>query len=101
MWAYIGKCYIFGINSKEDDVYVGKLDDLEVDFCFVWIKKNHIYQVAATVRDEKTLKRELLPLQKIHDHYQKILLTLDEDPEADYEGIRRINALDWLIGKTE
>ena len=64
-------------------------------------KRTIYYQVAATVRDEKTLKRELLPLQKIHDHYQKILLTLDEDPEADYEGIRRINALDWLIGKTE
>lgn len=28
-------------------------------------------------------------------------LTLDEDPEADYEGIRRINALDWLIGTTQ
>ena len=83
------------------DVYVGKLDDLEVDFVCMDQKRTIYYQVAATVRDEKTLKRELLPLQKIHDHYQKILLTLDEDPEADYEGIRRINALDWLIGKTE
>lgn len=59
------------------------------------------YQVAASVRDEKTLLRELAPLQKITDHYQKFILTLDEDPEADYEGIRRINALDWLIGKGE
>ena len=83
------------------EVYVGKLDDLEVDFVCMDQKRIIYYQVAATVRDEKTLKRELLPLQKIHDHYQKILLTLDEDPEADYEGIRRINALDWLIGKTE
>ena len=74
---------------------------LEVDFVCMDQKRIIYYQVAATVRDEKTLKRELLPLQKIHDHYQKILLTLDEDPEADYEGIRRINALDWLIGKTE
>ncbi|MCI6465676.1 MAG: hypothetical protein MSA90_09440 [Faecalicatena sp.] len=53
------------------------------------------------MRDEKTLLRELAPLQKITDHYQKFILTLDEDPEADYEGIRRINALDWLIGKGE
>lgn len=83
------------------EVYVGKLDDLEVDFVCMDQKRIIYYQVAATVRDEKTLKRELLPLQKIKDHYQKVILTLDEDPEADYEGIRRINALDWLIGKTE
>lgn len=49
----------------------------------------------------KNIKERIIAASKIHDHYQKILLTLDEDPEADYEGIRRINALDWLIGKTE
>lgn len=80
------------------DVYVGKLDNLEVDFVAMEEKRIVYYQVAASVRDEKTLYRELLPLQKITDHYQKLILTLDEDPEADYEGIRRINALDWLMG---
>ena len=54
-------------------------------------------QVAATVRDETTLQRELRPLQKISDNYPKIILTLDEDPDMDYEGIRRLNALDWLL----
>ncbi len=81
------------------DVYVGKIDDLEVDF--VAMDKNQIeyFQVAATVRDEKTLNRELLPLQKISDNYPKVILTLDDDPEADYDGIKRINVLDWLMGK--
>lgn len=83
------------------DVYVGKIDELEVDFVAMEPKRIIYYQVAASVRDEKTLLRELAPLQKITDHYQKFILTLDEDPEADYEGIRRINALDWLIGKGE
>lgn len=83
------------------EVYVGKLDELEVDFAAVNKTRTVYYQVAATVRDEKTLKRELLPLEKINDHYQKIILTLDDDPEADYNGIRRINALEWLIGKAE
>lgn len=83
------------------DVYVGKIDDLEVDFVAQDPKKTIYYQVAATVRDENTLKRELSPLQKISDHYPKVILTLDDDPEADYDGIRRINALDWLIGTTE
>lgn len=51
------------------------------------------------MREQSALQRELLPLQKIHDHYPKILLSLDEDPKADYDGIRRINALDWLMGE--
>lgn len=83
------------------DVYVGKVDEQEVDFVAMEQKRITYYQVAATVRDENTLKRELTPLQKIKDHYPKVILTLDEDPEADYDGIRRINALDWLLGKTE
>ena len=79
------------------DVYVGKVDELEVDFVAMDDKRIIYYQVAATVRDETTLQRELKSLQKINDHYQKFILTLDEDPEADYEGIRRVNVLDWLM----
>lgn len=82
-------------------VYVGKIDELEVDFVAMESKRIIYFQVAATVRDESTLKRELTPLEKINDHYQKFILTLDDDPEADYNGIRRINVLDWLMGSTE
>ncbi len=86
---------------REYDVYIGKVDNLEVDFVVTDGKRIVYYQVAATVRDENTLMRELAPLQKIADHYPKLILTLDEDPEADYDGIRRINALDWLLGKND
>lgn len=84
---------------RQKSVYIGKIDDLEVDF--VAIDENDIvyYQVAATVRDEATLKRELSSLQQINDQYPKYILTLDEDPEADYDGIKRINALKWLMGE--
>lgn len=81
------------------NVYVGKVNELEVDFVAMDGKRIIYYQVSATVRDENTLKRELSSLEKISDHYQKIILTLDEDPEADYNGIRRINVLEWLIEK--
>lgn len=80
-------------------VYVGKVDDAEVDFVAMNNTSTFYFQVAATVRDEETLRRELAPLEKIEDHYQKFILTLDDDPEGDYNGIRRVNALDWLIGK--
>lgn len=81
------------------DVYVGKIDDLEVDFVAMDKKQIAYVQVAATVRDENTLQRELLPLQKISDNYPKVILTLDDDPDADYDGIWRINVLDWFIDK--
>ena len=80
-------------------VYVGKVDEQEVDFVAMDDTGCRYYQVAATVREQTTLQRELAPLQKIWEHYPKLLLTLDEDPAADYDGIRRVNALDWLLGK--
>ena len=83
------------------DVYVGKIDTFEVDFVAQNRKGTAYFQVALTARDEKTLERELRPLQAIRDHYPKVLLTMDEDPEAQYEGIRRLNARDWLLGLTD
>ena len=62
------------------EVYIGKVDELEVDFVVTDGKCTVYYQVAATVRDESTLKRELAPLQKIKDHYPKFILSLDEYP---------------------
>lgn len=86
---------------RQKKVYVGKNDNLEVDF--VAIDENNIayYQVAATVREESTLKRELASLQQINDQYPKYILTLDDDPVADYDGIKRINALKWMMGESE
>lgn len=80
-------------------VYVGKIDDMEIDFVAQNSQGNTYIQVAASVRDENTLKRELRSLQSVKDNYPKMILTLDDDPEADYDGILRKNALDWLLEK--
>lgn len=84
---------------RGQEVYIGKINDLEVDF--VAMSKNNMtyIQVAASIRDEKTLERELIPLEKIDDSYPKYILTLDDVPEANYKGIKIVNALDWLLGK--
>jgi len=83
------------------DVYIGKVDGFEVDFVAQNNKGTAYFQVALSVRDEKTLERELRPLQAIKDHYPKVILTMDDDPEVHYDGIRRINARDWLLGLTD
>ena len=78
-------------------VYVGKVDDLEVDFVAENRGGLKYYQVALSVRDENVLARELKSLQKTGDYYPKILLTLDMDLESDYDGITKINVVDWLL----
>ncbi|MDR0305604.1 MAG: ATP-binding protein [Chitinispirillales bacterium] len=77
-------------------VSVGVIDGCEVDF----VAKNHegltYVQVAATVRNSETLSREIRPLNKIKDNHPKLLLTLDDDPDTQIEGIQKINAVRWL-----
>ena len=80
-------------------VYVGKVDDLEIDFVTENIDGLKYYQVALSVRDPKVLERELRSLQKTGDHYPKFIITLDLDLESDYDGITKINIIDWLLNK--
>ena len=78
-------------------VYVGKIDDLEIDFVAENRDGLKYFQVSLTVRDDKVLERELRPLQKTGDHYPKYLITYDMDLETDYDGITKINIVDWLL----
>ena len=80
-------------------VFVGKVDDLEIDFVAENRDGLKYYQVALSVRDENVLKRELRSLQKTGDHYPKYLITFDMDMEADYDGITKVNVVDWLLNK--
>lgn len=78
-------------------VYVGKVNDLEIDFVAENREGLNYFQVSLSVRDEKVFERELKSLQKTGDHYPKYLLTYDQDLEADYDGIKKINVIDWLL----
>lgn len=79
------------------EVRIGKIGTKEVDFIVIGENGTEYYQVAYTVRDEATLKREIGALDDIKDHNPKYLLTMDNDPPADYNGIKKLNAIDWLI----
>jgi predicted AAA+ superfamily ATPase len=81
-------------------VSVGHLPDGEVDFVAQDGQGLTYYQVAATVLEESTLRRELDSLERIQDHYPKVLLTLDEvSAGMNYNGIRQYNVLEWLLNK--
>lgn len=79
------------------EVYVGKVGDSEVDFIAVNEEGEEYYQVSLTVMEEKTLQRELMPLESIRDHNPKYLLTMDYMPIISHNGIKQINVLEWLL----
>ena len=87
------------LRRRGYEISFGKVDNTEVDFVAVKEGNTIYFQVALTVREKSTLERELRPLNSIPDHNPKVLLTLDDDPVAAYNGIRRMNVLDWLLEK--
>lgn len=78
-------------------VFVGKVNNLEVDFVAEKDGLTEYYQVSQTVLDESVLERELKPLKGIKDHNLKFLLTMDIVPKTNYNGIRQLNIIDWLL----
>ena len=85
---------------RGNKVNIGKLMEREIDFVARGTDGLSYYQVATSVLDQNTLARELTPLQKIPDNYPKYLLTMDDVfTSANYEGIKEVNVLQWLLEK--
>lgn len=79
------------------EIYVGKVGALEIDFVALKNGETEYYQVAYTVKNENTLARELGSLEAVTDHNRKYLITMDDLPTTFYNGIKQINAIDWLL----
>ena len=78
------------LKRRYREVFVGTLGANEIDFVALENAVPHYYQVALTTREESTLLRELAPLKAIRDNHPKTLLTLDRDPPANFDGIKKI-----------
>ena len=85
------------LRRRGYDVYVGSVNGNEVDFVAQRDGVTEYYQVAESVIGQETLKRELASLLAIRDHYTKYLLTLDNQPPVDHNGIHQLYAVDWLL----
>ena len=91
----------FELLRRGFKVNVGKNGDAEVDFVAQKQGVLHYYQVTADMTNEDTFDREIRPLQSIKDNYEKIILTMDHMTPGDYEGIKVVPLLDWLLEKNE
>lgn len=79
------------------DVAIGKVNNLEVDFIATNADEKLYIQVTESMTSEDVRKRELAPLQKINDNYEKIVLSLDPGLDTSYEGIKSIPLIHWLL----
>lgn len=86
------------LKRRGYDLYVGKIDDMEIDFIAIKDGKTNYVQVSLSVRDEATLQRELKPFYSIKDSFPKILITMDNAPIMYHDGIKQLFALDFLNG---
>lgn len=88
------------LKRRNYQIWIGKTNHLEVDFV---VRNNQGFtqyiQVSQTVQNPDTLARELAPLNSISDHHEKLLITMDFDT-GTYNGIKKINAIDWLMAAT-
>ena len=89
----------FELLRRGYDVAIGKIGDAEIDFIAAKADEKLYVQVTESMLSEDVRRRELAPLQKIRDNYEKIVLSLEPGLDSSYDGIKSINLLDWLIGK--
>lgn len=89
----------FELLRRGYDVSIGKIDNSKVDFIATKADNKIYVQVTESMTSEDVRKRELSPLQKISDNYEKIILSLNPGMDSSYNGIKSINLIDWLISE--
>ena len=87
----------FELLRRGYDVAIGKVDQAEVDFIATKADDKIYIQVTESMLGEEVRRRELAPLQKINDNYEKIVLSREPGMDTSYEGIKSINLVDWLL----
>ena len=87
----------FELLRRGYDVAIGKIDNMEVDFIATSADEKIYIQVTETMTSEEVRKRELKPLEKIRDNYEKIVLSLEPGLDSTYEGIKSVNVIEWLL----
>ena len=90
----------FELIRRGFKVNVGKTDNGEIDFAARKGDGVYYYQVTASMTEETTFKREMAPLEALTDNYPKTVITLDRFTLGDYNGIKVVNAVDWLLDKS-
>lgn len=82
-------------------VFIGKVDDGEIDFVIFKGNETIYCQVAESIKDKAVFDREMKPLKAVKDYNKRVVITTDYDVNEYYDGIKHINIFDFLLGKKE
>ncbi len=88
----------FELLRRGYDVSIGKIDNMEIDFIATKADEKVYFQVTESMTGEDVRQRELAPLKKINDNYEKIVLSLNTGMDSSYDGMKSVNVVDWLLG---
>ena len=78
-------------------VNIGKTNDYEVDFVAENPNDIKYFQITKTLLNDEVKEREIRSLESINDNYEKIILTMDKPISRDYNGIKVMNIIEWLL----
>lgn len=87
----------FELLRRGYDVAIGKIDSKEVDFIATKTDEKKYIQVTESMTAPETRERELAPLEKIADNYEKIVIAMDPGLMQDQAGIKIMSAIDFLL----
>ena len=87
----------FELLRRGYDVAIGKIGNAEIDFIATKADDKLYIQVTESMDSETVRERELAPLTKIRDNYEKVILSLNPGMDASYDGIKSLNLIDWLL----
>ena len=87
----------FELLRRGYDVAIGKIDNAEIDFVATNADEKVYIQVTESMLSDDVRKRELAPLQKVRDNYEKTILSLEPGLERSFDGIKSVNLIDWLL----
>lgn len=87
----------FELLRRGYDVAIGKVDNSEVDFIATKADEKFYVQVTESMISEEVRARELTPLMRINDNYEKMVLSMEPGLESSYEGIKSRSLMKWLI----
>lgn len=87
----------FELLRRRYDVSIGKIDNQEVDFIATRADEKKYIQVTETMNAPETRERELAPLRKIRDSYEKMVIAMDCNMTQTEDGIKIVKAIDYLL----
>jgi len=87
----------FELLRRGYDVAIGKVDNSEVDFIATKADEKFYVQITESMISEEVRARELTPLMRINDNYEKMILSMEPGLESSYEGIKSRSLMEWLI----